>query len=369
MDFYGFGLSTEVLRGVKYLGYERPTEVQLVTIPRVLSGSDLIVQAHTGTGKTSAFGIPLVEIVNGERKATQALVLVPTRELAKQVGDELRRLGKFKGLRVITIYGGTSVLKQIDSLNRGAHIVVGTPGRVKDLLNRGALNFRDTKTLILDEGDRMLDMGFIEDVISITRTIRTDRQTLMFSATFNEEIIRIAETFLKHDYKVIRIKAEERTLQNITQKVYRIAEKERFAKLIKILKTLSDTKTIVFTSTKNEVETLTKELGRAGLHVRGLHGDYSQRLRETILREFRQGDFNILVATDVASRGLDIRDVELVINYRLPRDSNIYIHRIGRTGRAGRSGIAISLVSSDEKKYLYTLQKKLKKNLEIGLEL
>lgn len=369
MNFNHFKLSGDILKGIKFLGYEKPTEVQSLTIPQVLSGLDLIVQAQTGTGKTSAFGIPIVEMVKRENRFTQALILVPTRELAWQVGEELRALSRFKGLRVLVVYGGRSISRQIDFLkNKGAQIVVGTPGRVKDLLGRDALSLLQTKMLVLDEGDRMLDMGFIEDVKVIAESIPTDRQTLFFSATFNGKILRVAKSFLKAGYEVIRIKADEPTLETITQKIYKTKEKERLAKLILLLRTQPKVKTIVFTSTKREVEFLTEGLKQVGFSVEGLHGDFSQKKREATLRSFRNGELNILVATDVASRGLDIKGVELVINYRLPRDTDSYIHRIGRTGRAGRLGTAISFASDNEEKYLKSILERVKESIEVQKE-
>lgn len=366
MFFSDFGLSKEVLRGISYLGYLHPTEIQREAIPLVLSGGDLIAQAQTGTGKTSAFGIPLVERINPAIRGVQALILVPTRELALQVAEELKNLGRFKRLFILTLYGGKPLQKQIDFLKKGLNnIVVGTPGRIKDLLNRGHLKLHKVRFLVLDEADRMLEMGFIEDIEEIIEATPKERQTLLFSATFNRVILNLAEKFLRPGYDTIKIKPEEPTLKTITQKVYQTSERGRLEKLVRLLEVAPDTKTIVFTHTKKEAEELSKELKELGFKVEALHGDHSQRKREAVLRGFREGAFNILVATDVASRGLDIRDVEIVINYRLPKDTDSYIHRIGRTGRAGRSGRAYSIMSFGEAKYLHSILKRVKDRIEI----
>ncbi|MCS7150651.1 MAG: DEAD/DEAH box helicase [Caldimicrobium sp.] len=366
MSFKDLSLSREVLAGIEFLGYETPTPIQREAIPQVLSGKDLIAQAQTGTGKTAAFGIPLVERINPSIKGVQALILVPTRELALQVSEELRKLGKVKKLFVLTVYGGKPLQKHIDFLKKGLNsIVVGTPGRVKDLLGRGYLKLHKVRYLVLDEADRMLEMGFIEDIEEIISATPKDRQTLLFSATFNRVVTNLAEKFLKEDYGIIKIKPEDPTLESITQKVYQTSEKGLWEKLIRLLQAAPDSKTIIFTHTKREAESLSVGLREQGFKVEALHGDYPQKKRETILRKFREGVFYILVATDVASRGLDIRDVELVINYRLPKDSDSYIHRIGRTGRAGRKGTAISIMTDSERRYLSTILKRVKNRVEI----
>ncbi|MEZ0343945.1 MAG: DEAD/DEAH box helicase [Caldimicrobium sp.] len=360
-SFENFGLSKVVLRGIQSLGYETPTPIQGEAIPLLLQGKDVIAQAQTGTGKTAAFGIPLVERVSSRKPKVQALIIVPTRELALQVSEELRNLGRFKRLFVLTVYGGRPIQKQISFLKKGlCHIVVGTPGRLKDLLNRGYLNLGEVKYLVLDEADRMLEMGFIEDIEEIINVLPEERQTLLFSATIPREILRIAEKFLKPDHQMIKIKPEEPTLSSIDQKIFKTKLARRFEKLINILKAAQFAKTIIFTHTKKEAELLAEELRNFGFMVEALHGDFSQKKREYILRGFRNNQFNILVATDVASRGLDIKDVELVINYGLPKDADSYIHRIGRTGRAGKNGTAISLMLPQEEKQLRNILYKTK---------
>lgn len=366
LQFKDFGVSKEVLQGINLLRYSEPTEIQREAIPLLLSGKDLVAQAQTGTGKTSAFGIPITEGVSAEIRKPQALIIVPTRELALQVTEELKALGKFKRLFVLSIYGGKPIDKQVSFLKKGlCHILVGTPGRLKDLLQRKHLKLERIKYLVLDEADRMLEMGFIEDIEEIIQATPENRQTLLFSATLPREILSMAERFLKPDYTKVRIKPEEPTLNTITQKVYKTSERGRFEKLVNLLRVAEDTKTIIFTHTKKEAEELASELRELGFGVSALHGDYSQRKRENVLKGFRESRFNILVATDVASRGLDIKDVELVINYGLPKDSDSYIHRIGRTGRAGRKGTAVSLMIPREERHLKAILFKTKGNIEI----
>lgn len=351
--FENFNLSNEVLRGIQVLGYETPTPIQKEAIPHLLQGRDLVAQAQTGTGKTATFGIPIVERITSKIPRVQALIIVPTRELALQVSEELRNLGRFKRLFVLTIYGGKPIQSQTTFLKKGlCHIVVGTPGRLKDLTQRGYLNLDEVKYLVLDEADRMLEMGFIEDIEDIVNQLPMERQTLLFSATIPKEILRIAKKFLKADHITVRIKPEEPTLNTIEQKIFKTHNSKRFEKLINILKSTHPSKTIIFTHTKREAEVLAEELRGYGFKVEALHGDFSQKKREYILKGFKNNSFNILVATDVASRGLDIKDVELVINYGLPKDADSYIHRIGRTGRAGKKGIAISLMLPQEEKQL-----------------
>ncbi len=352
-SFKNFDLSYEVLQGIKFLGYEIPTPIQREAIPFLIQGEDIIAQAQTGTGKTASFGIPIVEKVLSKLSKVQALIIVPTRELALQVSEEIRNLGKFKRLFVLTIYGGKPIQKQISLLKKGlCHIVVGTPGRLRDLLSRGYLDLREVKYLVLDEADRMLEMGFIEDIEEIIMSLPKERQTLLFSATIPEEVLSVAKKFLKPAHKVIKIKPEEPTLNNIEQRIFKTKTSQRFEKLVSILRASQFAKTIIFTHTKKEAELLAVELRNSGFMVEALHGDFSQKKREYILRGFRNNRFNILVATDVASRGLDIKDVELVINYGLPKDADSYIHRIGRTGRAGKRGKAISLMLPQEERQL-----------------
>ncbi|MGC9188320.1 MAG: DEAD/DEAH box helicase, partial [Sulfurihydrogenibium sp.] len=347
--FQNLGISQETLKSLDSLGYQKPTEIQEKAIPVVLSGKDLVAQAQTGTGKTAAFGIPIVEKVNTKQKKIQALVLVPTRELAIQVAKEIKELGKNKKVFVLSVYGGKSMKHQIDFLKKGNDVViVGTPGRVKDLLNRGFLKLDNVKMFVLDEADRMLEMGFIEDIEEIMSYLPEERQNLLFSATMPKEILELAEEFLNEDYETIKVKPDEITVEKIKQIIYRVDPKNKFSKLIQILSENDAEKTIIFTQTKLEADELAEKLKEEGFNVSAIHGDFSQKKRETVLHNFRTGKLKILVATDVAARGLDIKGVELVINYGLPRDAESYIHRIGRTGRAGKEGTAISIATPSE---------------------
>jgi len=364
--FKDLGISQETLKSLEDLGYSKPTEIQEKAIPAVLSGKDLVAQAQTGTGKTAAFGIPIVESVNTKQKKIQALVLVPTRELAIQVAKEIKDLGKNKKVFVLSVYGGKSMKHQIDFLKKGNDVViVGTPGRVKDLLERGFLKLDNVKMFVLDEADRMLEMGFIEDIEDIMSYLPGDRQNLLFSATMPKEILELAQEFLNEDYQTIKVKPDEITVEKIKQIIYRVDPKNKFNKLIEVLSQNQAEKTIIFTQTKLEADQLSEDLSKEGFSVSAIHGDFSQKKRETVLHNFRTGKLKILVATDVAARGLDIKGVELVINYGLPKNAESYVHRIGRTGRAGKEGTAISIATPSEDKYLQQILQKTKANIEV----
>ncbi|MFN4307515.1 DEAD/DEAH box helicase [Sulfurihydrogenibium azorense] len=364
--FKDLGISQETLKSLEDLGYSKPTEIQEKAIPAVLSGKDLVAQAQTGTGKTAAFGIPIVESVNTKQKKIQALVLVPTRELAIQVAKEIKDLEKNKKVFVLSVYGGKSMKHQIDFLKKGNDVViVGTPGRVKDLLERGFLKLDNVKMFVLDEADRMLEMGFIEDIEDIMSYLPGDRQNLLFSATMPKEILELAQEFLNEDYQTIKVKPDEITVEKIKQIIYRVDPKNKFNKLIEVLSQNQAEKTIIFTQTKLEADQLSEDLSKEGFSVSAIHGDFSQKKRETVLHNFRTGKLKILVATDVAARGLDIKGVELVINYGLPKNAESYVHRIGRTGRAGKEGTAISIPTPSEDKYLQQILQKTKANIEV----
>ncbi|QER42237.1 DEAD/DEAH box helicase [Thermodesulfobacterium sp. TA1] len=363
LDFQSFNLSQGTLEALSSMGYTIPTDIQKKALPLVLAGEDLVGQAQTGTGKTAAFGIPIVEKVDLKAKEIQALVLVPTRELAIQVSEEIRNIGKNKRLFVLTFYGGKPLQKQRELLQKKiGKVLVGTPGRIKDLINRGYLKLDKVKILVLDEADRMLDMGFIEDIDYIISKTPKGRQTLLFSATLPKDIWALAEKYLREGYKTIKVKPEEITLKQISQEVYKVPSHMKFEKLTAILDLWQEPKVIIFVQTKLEAEDLAKALREKGYSVKAIHGDYPQKKRETVMRGFKAGEFKILVATDVASRGLDIKDVGLVINYGLPKDAESYIHRIGRTGRAGQTGTAISLMSRSEEKFLRNIMFKTKVN-------
>ncbi|WP_293442862.1 DEAD/DEAH box helicase [Persephonella sp.] len=366
LSFRDLQISNKTLKSIERLGFKNPTEVQEKAIPVVLSGKDLIAQAQTGTGKTAAFGIPIVERVNPKARKIQALVLVPTRELAIQVTKEIKDLGREKRIFALAIYGGKSIRHQIDFLKKGKDVVVvGTPGRVRDLIERRVLDLSNVEIFVLDEADRMLEMGFIEDIEFIFSKTPQKKQTLMFSATMPPAIKRLAEEFLSPDYETIRIKPEEITVDRIKQIVYRVDQSKQLEKLTESLEEYRDTKTIVFTETKKGADQLANELKKRGFNADAIHGDFSQAKREKVLRSFRRNQLQILVATDVAARGLDIKGVDLVMNYSLPKDVESYIHRIGRTGRAGKEGTAISIMVPSEDHILRQIQRKTKADINL----
>ena len=364
--FKELNLSKETLKSLDELGYSKPTEIQEKAIPSVMTGKDLVAQAQTGTGKTAAFGIPIVERVDPKQKKVQALILVPTRELAIQVAKEIKNIGKNKRVYTLAVYGGKSIGHQINFLKKALDVVVvGTPGRVKDLLERGVLNLDNVKMFVLDEADRMLEMGFIDDIEEIMSYLPEERQNLLFSATMPKEILELAEEFLNENYETIKVKPDEITVEKIKQIIYRVNPKDKFKKLKEVLSQNEAEKVIIFTQTKIEADDLAEKLNEEGFNTSAIHGDFSQKKRETVLHNFRTGKLKVLVATDVAARGLDIKGVDLVINYGLPKDAESYIHRIGRTGRAGRSGTAISIMTPSEDKQLQNIQKKTKADIEV----
>ncbi len=364
--FTDLPISKEVLQSISKMGYEKPTEVQEKTIPIVAEGKDIIAQAQTGTGKTAAFGIPLIDKVNTKFRKIQALVLVPTRELAIQVAKELKDIGKEKKVFVLSVYGGKSIQHQINFLRKGNDvIVVGTPGRVKDLINRGHLKLNNVKYFVLDEADRMLDMGFIEDIEYIMSKLPQEKQILLFSATMPNEIKRLAEDFLSSDYETVKIAPEQITVERIKQLAYRTDERNKFSTFIDVLQKTMGKKSIVFTQTKAMADEVANRLREEGFNADAIHGDYSQAKRERVLKNFRTGRLDILVATDVAARGLDIKGVETVYNYDLPQDVESYIHRIGRTGRAGKEGLAVSFFTPSEDIQFQRILKITKANIEL----
>lgn len=364
--FTDLPISKEVLQSISKMGYEKPTEVQEKTIPIIAEGSDIIAQAQTGTGKTAAFGIPLIDKVNTNEKKIQALILVPTRELAIQVTKELKDIGKTKKAFVLAVYGGKSIYHQIKFLKKGNDvIVVGTPGRVKDLIDRGYLKLNNVKHFVLDEADRMLDMGFIEDIEYIMSKLPKEKQILLFSATMPNEIKKLAEEFLSEDYKTVKIAPEKVTVDRIKQIAYRVDNKNKFSTFMDVLQKTMGKKSIVFTQTKLMADEVAEKLQEARFNASAIHGDFSQAKRERTLKNFRIGKLDILVATDVAARGLDIKGVETVYNYELPQDVESYVHRIGRTGRAGEEGIAISFFTPSEDSQFQRILKITKANIEL----
>ncbi len=353
-EFEAFGFQENLLKGIVDAGFTSPSPIQKQAIPLILEGKDIIAQAQTGTGKTAAFGLPCLNKIN-PKGGIQVLILTPTRELASQVSDEIYRLGKHLGIRTVTIYGGTSYSRQISQANESAQIAVATPGRLLDLLNsKGIKNFKPG-IVVLDEADEMLDMGFQEDIESIFFFFFTERQTLLFSATMPEGIKKLSSKYLKHPAH-IKVAITEASAKNIEQVYYVIDESERDQAVVRVLDFENPYKAIVFTKTKKEADELKTSLSFKGYPVEALHGDLGQKQREQVLKSLHDGRIRILVATDVAARGLDVKDLSHVINYHLPFDPESYTHRIGRTGRAGKTGKAITFVTTRETRALMRLK-------------
>ena len=360
MTFKEFNFRDEIAKSIEAAGFKEPSPVQEEAIPYVLDGHDMIAQAHTGTGKTAAFGLPILNNITC-KDGVEALVIVPTRELATQVSDEIFRFGKFRGINTATVYGGTSYSRQINHVQKAA-IVVATPGRLLDLLKGGKIDIMP-KYVVLDEADEMLDMGFLEDIKEIFSYMPSERQTLMFSATMPHAIRELAKTIL-HEPKIITITKGEVTNNHIKQLYYVVEEFERDDALIRLLDYKDPVKSIIFCRMKKEVDRLSTALVSLGYSAKGLHGDMEQRTREEVIRSFKKGNLEILIATDVAARGLDVSDVSHVFNYHIPFDNESYVHRIGRTGRAGRDGTAISIVTPHEFKALQRIQKSVGSKIE-----
>jgi ATP-dependent RNA helicase DeaD len=337
-------LPVTIARAIEKMGFVEPTEVQARAIGPLRAGKDLIGQAQTGTGKTAAFGIPIVEKVDSTQRHVQALVLTPTRELCVQVTEEIRRIGVFRNVTAVAIYGGSSMERQIAGLKRGTPVVVGTPGRVLDLIRRGELRLDQVRTVILDEADRMLDMGFIVDVETILSRCPRQRQTALFSATMPYAILRICDRFMDRDAEHIVVRPEMRTVETVRQLVYFVAEQDKVRALLELTDGFGFDRLLVFRHTQIGVDRLAATLARRGKNVAALHGGLSQRERDRTLADFRSGKIRFLVATNVASRGLDITDLPYVLSYDLPEDADTYVHRVGRTARAGKEGTAITFV-------------------------
>ena len=350
-------LNNKILRAVRDMGFEEPSPIQARAIPLEREGKDIIGQAQTGTGKTAAFGIPLLEKVDPKSRKLQAIVLCPTRELAIQVAEEIRRLAKYMhGVKVLPVYGGQEIVKQIRSLKDGVQIVIGTPGRVMDHMRRKTIKTAAIHTVVLDEADEMLNMGFLEDMETILSQLPQERQTLMFSATMPQEIMDIARRFQK-DPEVVKVVKKELTVPKVTQYYYDVKPKNKVEVLCRLLDLYSPKLSVVFCNTKKGVDELVLALQGRGYFAEGLHGDLKQEQRDRVMNGFRNGRTEILVATDVAARGIDVDDVEAVFNYDIPQDDEYYVHRIGRTGRAGREGKAFSLVVGKEVYKLRDIQR------------
>lgn len=348
MLFEELELDPRILRAVKEMGFEEATPIQAQSIPVVMSGRDVIGQAQTGTGKTAAFGIPLLHKVDADRKRTQAIILCPTRELAIQVSNDLHNLAKYMhGIKILPIYGGQDISRQIRSLKGGIQIIVGTPGRVMDHLRRKTIRCDEVETIVLDEADEMLNMGFREDIETVLGYIPEERQTVLFSATMPKEILEITKQY-QTDALTIKVVKKELTVKNIEQYYYDVRRKDKLDVLTRLLDVYDPKLSLIFCNTKHMVDELANELQNRGYFAEGLHGDMKQQQRDRVMKNFRSGKTEILVATDVAARGIDVDDVEVVFNYDLPQDDEYYVHRIGRTGRAGKTGKAFSFVKGKE---------------------
>ena len=363
MKFSELGLTQDLLTAIEKHGYVEAAPIQEKTIPLTMAGKDVIGQAQTGTGKTAAFGLPILEMIDNENKDVQALVVSPTRELAIQTQDELFKLGRDKHVRVQAVFGGADIRRQINGLNHGAHIVVGTPGRLIDHIRRGTINLSHVKTLVLDEADEMLNMGFLEDIESILKAVPDERQTLLFSATMPPAIKRIGVQFMTNP-EHIQIAAKELTTDLVDQYYVRVRDFEKFDVLTRILDVQQPELAIMFGRTKRRVDELTRGLTLRGFQAAGIHGDLTQQKRTQVLKQFKNREIKILVATDVAARGLDISGVTYVYNFDIPQDSESYVHRIGRTGRAGAHGNSVTFVSNSEMDYLKDIEKLTKKRMQ-----
>jgi ATP-dependent RNA helicase DeaD len=357
-------LADEVTRAIAEMGFVQPTEIQSGVIPLLLDGRDVIGQAQTGTGKTAAFGIPLIEGIDESLPHTQALVLAPTRELAIQIAEELRKLGRYiPDLVVASIYGGASYGRQFEDLKIGAHVVVGTPGRVLDHIGRGTLKLDKVDYVVLDEADRMLDMGFLPDVERILRRTPRERQTALFSATV-PTVIRILSRRYMFEPASVHVQPQNVTVEEVEQVYYEVAERDKVEGLVSLIEQDPPERAMIFRQMKVGVDRLESMLKRRGLAVSAIHGDMSQKIREHVLRDFRDGKLKYLVATDVAARGLDVPEVSHVFNFDIPEDADAYVHRIGRTARAGRRGQAVTFVGEWDSDKLPPIQKLVGNRLE-----
>lgn len=353
--FAELGLAGPLLASITELGYEEPTPVQEESIPLLLAGHDLIARAQTGTGKTAAFALPIIQRLTPER-VPQALILTPTRELAMQVAEAIYRYSKGSGASVVPVYGGQPITRQLRALERGVQVVVGTPGRIIDHLRRGTLLLDHIQVVVLDEADEMLAMGFIEDIELILQQTPVERQTALFSATIPPAIATLAERYTR-DVRRVNIVAEQLTVPRVSQVYYEVMPRDKLDALTRILDVESPGSAIIFCRTRGEADQLGESLQGRGYLAEVIHGDLAQSQRERVLRRFRDGQVELLVATDVAARGLDIPDVSHVINFDVPADPEVYVHRIGRTGRAGREGAAITLIAPRERRQLSQIER------------
>ena len=367
LRFDELSLSEEIQQAVADMGFTEASPIQAEAIPYILEGRDVIGQAQTGTGKTAAFGIPALEMIDTQNRSVQVLVLCPTRELALQVSEEIKKLAKHKkGLAVAAIYGGESIERQIKDLKRGVHIVIGTPGRVMDHMERRTLRLDAVKMIVLDEADEMLDMGFREDIESILEQMPEERQTIFFSATMSKPIMTLTKRY-QNDPQLVKVVKNELTVPNIEQLFYEVKGKAKVEVMSRLIDFYNLKLMLVFCNTKLKVDELVEELQVRGFQAEGLHGDLRQQQRNNVMAKFRAGTINVLVATDVAARGIDVDDVDAVFNFDIPLDEEYYVHRIGRTGRAGRSGRAFTFIVGREMHRLREIQAYTKVKIERGV--
>lgn len=346
-SFREIALSPQVQKAIDDLGFTETFPIQAEAIPPLLEGKDIIGQAQTGTGKTAAFGIPMIERLDPKVNSVQGLVLTPTRELAVQVTDHIAKFGKYKGFKVLAVYGGESINKQMWALERGVHIVVGTPGRIIDLMERRVLNLSHVRILVLDEADRMLDMGFIEDIDYILRQVPTNRQTSLFSATIDSNVMSVCNRYMKNPQKIL-VSKDEIALTQINQYYVVVNPANKFETLCNVLNQNHIQRAIIFCRTRIDTSRLTDALARRGFDAKALHAGFTQAQRDFVTNAFRRGRLKLLIATDVAARGLDIEGITHIINYDVPAEALTYFHRIGRTARMGKEGTAITLVGYGE---------------------
>jgi len=361
--FNEFNLEPKVMKAITELGFEEATPIQEITIPLAMQGRDLIGQAQTGTGKTAAFGIPLIHKISVAEDKIVALIMCPTRELAIQVAEDIEKLGLFKGIRSLAIYGGQDISKQIRSLKKRPQIIIGTPGRLLDHINRKTIKLEDVQTVILDEADEMLDMGFLEDIQTILKLVPESRQTMLFSATMPMNIKKLAQQFLRNPEHV-SVMSKEFSAPLIQQVYIEVHERQKFEALSRLIDIEAPDLAIIFGRTKRRVDELSEGLQKRGYSAEGLHGDLSQNQRDAVMRKFRDGSIDVLVATDVAARGLDVSGVSHVINFDMPQDQESYVHRIGRTGRAGKEGKAVTFVTPREIDHLHFIEKMTRHRIE-----
>lgn len=360
--FNEFGINEQIIRAISDMGFEEATPIQTQTIPKALEGKDLIGQAQTGTGKTAAFGIPLIEKTDLKNSDIQSIILTPTRELAVQIAEELNKIGHNQGVRALPIYGGQDISRQLRALKQKPQIIVATPGRFMDHMRRKTIRLQGIKMVVLDEADEMLNMGFLEDIETILKEVPETRQTLLFSATMPKRIQTLAQKFLKEP-EFISVKTKEMTVENVDQQYMEVQEKQKFDVLCRVLDIQAPELAIIFGRTKRRVDELSEALLKRGYIAEGIHGDLNQAKRDSVIRKFKEGTIELLVATDVAARGLDVTGVTHVYNFDIPQDPESYVHRIGRTGRAGKDGIAMMFVSPREMDHLKSIERMTKRKI------